>query len=66
MLLKPNYGIPANRPMGRRGHGMAPRVVGIMKKGGKVKETGLYKLHKGEKVLSKGTAQRMKDRAGGC
>lgn len=27
------------------------RVMGSFKKGGKVKKTGLYKLHKGEKVI---------------
>lgn len=27
-------------------------VLGSYKKGGKVKKTGLYKLHKGEKVVS--------------
>lgn len=26
-------------------------VLGSYKKGGKVKKTGLYKLHKGEKVI---------------
>lgn len=29
-------------------------VLGSFKKGGKVKKTGLYKLHKGEKVVRKG------------
>ncbi len=28
-----------------------PRILGQMKKGGKVKKTGNYKLHKGEKVI---------------
>jgi hypothetical protein len=47
------------------------RVIGIMKKGGKVKKTGLYKLHSGETVkpapkLGKGTMERLKARAKGC
>jgi hypothetical protein len=28
-----------------------PRMLGSFKKGGKVKKTGAYKLHKGEKVI---------------
>lgn len=28
-----------------------PPVLGSMKKGGKIKKTGLYRLHKGEKVV---------------
>lgn len=37
-------GAPAFRPWGAR-------FYGSMKKGGKVKKTGLYKLHKGERVM---------------
>lgn len=32
---------------------LAEMVKGSFKKGGKVKKTGIYKLHKGEKVLTK-------------
>ncbi len=47
------------------------RVIGTMKKGGKVKKTGLYKLHSGELVKpmpksGKGTIARLKARAKGC
>ncbi len=35
----------------------AQPVLGSYKKGGKVKKTGLYKLHKGEKVLTKKKAK---------
>jgi hypothetical protein len=37
-------------PMGMRGP-MQGRVLGTFKKGGKVKKTGKYLLHKGERVL---------------
>lgn len=33
-------------------------VLGSYKKGGKVKKTGLYKLHKGERVLTKKQAKK--------
>lgn len=41
-------GVPRQAPVGR-----SPRslILGSMKKGGKVKKTGLYKLHSGEKVV---------------
>lgn len=31
----------------------APKVQGSYKKGGKVKKTGIYRLHKGERVLNR-------------
>ena len=34
-----------------RGPMFGGRVLATMKKGGKVKKTGLYKLHRGEKVV---------------
>ncbi len=34
------------------GKNQAKRPLGSFKKGGMVKKTGLYKLHKGEKVMS--------------
>jgi hypothetical protein len=37
------------------------KVIGSFKKGGKVKKTGLYKLHKGEEVLPKKKASAMRD-----
>ena len=33
------------------GGGLPGRVMGSFKKGGKVKKTGVYKLHKGERVM---------------
>lgn len=43
------------------------RVLGVMKKGGKIKRTGVYKLHQGEKVMPKklslASASRLKARA---
>ncbi len=35
------------------GKAVINKVLGSYKKGGKVKKTGLYRLHKGEKVLTK-------------
>lgn len=51
--------MPGPMPMGR--------ILGGFKKGGKVKKTGNYKLHKGERVVPKGgkmklSALRGKDR----
>jgi hypothetical protein len=37
-----------------------PRVMGSMKKGGKIKKTGVYKLHKGEKVVPVSSLARAK------
>lgn len=37
-------------------------LLGSFKKGGKVKKTGVYKLHKGERVLNKEQAQAAEDR----
>lgn len=42
------------------------KVLGSYKKGGKVKKTGLYKLHKGEKVLKKGAMGMLKKGMMGC
>jgi len=39
---------------------VAPQL-GSFKKGGKVKKTGSYKLHKGERVLTKKQAKRKSD-----
>jgi len=55
----------------RHGHAIPGRgAIGVMKKGGKVKKTGLYKLHRGEKVLAKklspASATRLKARASGA
>lgn len=50
-------GNPISRPMqqgpGMRGpmQGDPRRALASFKKGGKVKKTGIYKLHKGERVL---------------
>ena len=38
-------------PMRSPGSPFAGRYLASMKKGGKVKKTGLYKLHRGEKVV---------------
>jgi hypothetical protein len=39
-------------PIGMRGPMPGPRLaLGSFKKGGKVKKTGIYKLHKGERIL---------------
>jgi hypothetical protein len=38
--------------------------VASMKKGGKVKRTGLHKLHKGEQVLKQSTAKRYRKARG--
>lgn len=40
---------------------LAGKVIGSLKKGGKVKKTGKYKLHKGEQVIPR---NRVKDLAG--
>jgi hypothetical protein len=37
-------------------------LIGSFKKGGKVKKTGIYKLHKGERVLNKEQVQMAEDR----
>ena len=37
-------------------------LLGSFKKGGKVRKTGIYKLHKGEHVLNKEQASAAKDR----
>lgn len=37
-------------------------LLGSFKKGGRVKKTGIYKLHKGEHVLNKEQAQRADER----
>ena len=53
--------LPPTRPIGPSGFGggMAPRVIGALKKGTKkVKKTGAYKLHKGEAVLTKEQAKK--------
>ncbi len=39
-------------------------LLGSMKKGGKVKKTGAYKLHKGEKVVPTGKRAAAKRKAG--
>jgi len=39
-------------------------AIGSFKKGGKVKKTGLYKLHKGERVVKSKTAKKL-DAMGG-
>jgi hypothetical protein len=39
--------------------------VASMKKGGKVKRTGLTKLHKGEQVLKASTARKYRRKRGG-
>jgi hypothetical protein len=45
---------PARMPFDPRAGGYQPGgpMLGSFKKGGKVKKTGKYKLHKGEKVMS--------------
>lgn len=52
----PAVGSGGMRPMAPGGFRAAPiagrPVLGSFKKGGKVKKTGLYKLHAGEKVTS--------------
>lgn len=46
------YGDPNRRPLRQYPIPMGGRrVLGTMKKGGKIKKTGLYKLHKGERVV---------------
>jgi hypothetical protein len=38
----------------------ADRILASMRKGGRVKKTGVYRLHKGERVLNKRQAGRTK------
>jgi hypothetical protein len=37
------------------------KPIGSFKKGGKVKKTGTYKLHKGERVIPKGKTGKLSD-----
>ncbi len=39
--------------------GSSPKLQGSFKKGGKVKKTGAYKLHKGEKVMTVKAVKKM-------
>ena len=39
---------------------VATPVLGSLKRGGRIKKTGLYRLHKGEYVLTKRKARKMK------
>lgn len=39
-----------------------PKTLGSFKKGGKVKKTGVYRLHKGERVLSKNQFKKTMDK----
>lgn len=36
------------------------KLKGSLKKGGKIKKTGIYKLHKGERVLTKKQQKKLK------
>lgn len=45
--------IRAGNLAARKAYSPLNRLIGGFKKGGKVKKTGAYKLHKGERVLNK-------------
>jgi hypothetical protein len=51
----------ATPPMGILGTTGGSKAIGSFKKGGKVKKTGLYKLHKNEIVVPANKASTMKD-----
>ena len=42
--------------------GQGAEVLGAMKRGGKVRKTGIYKLHRGERVLTTKQASRYRSR----
>jgi hypothetical protein len=52
---------PENPTLGGPGMQLNPPILGGFKKGGKVKKTGLYRLHKGERVIKAGAKMKLKD-----
>src|ERR1700690_1594792 len=54
-------GMPKRTPVGGPGPGMGGgQVIGTFKKGGEVPMDGNYKMHKGEKVLTKEQTSQLK------
>lgn len=49
--------IAPNNPISSRSRQIDQALQGSFKKGGKVKKTGIYKLHRGEEVLTKDQAK---------
>jgi hypothetical protein len=56
--------IPANKASDEASSSHEGGAVASYKKGGKVKRTGLARLHKGEQVLKKSTAKKYRKRRG--
>ncbi len=60
-------GITNNQYTMDGGRGLANKTLGSFKKGGKVKKTGIYKLHQGEMVVpKKSKGMKMLKKAMGC
>jgi SLT domain-containing protein len=62
--LKSAEKIPANKASDEASSSHEGGAVASYKKGGKVKRTGLARLHKGEQVLKRSTAKKYRKRRG--